>query len=643
MKHARLLLIICLLAIGVDVQAQIVSSQVITGTELQRRGVYRLGDVGQLFDRSRIASVDGFASTMSVGGLAPVQQRSFRVIIDGHEIETGFWDFQNLTSTGISTTEIDSVRVISHPVIVGGVLASGGVIEVWTKTYESPVAASFSTYVGNESGDPGPFRYSEDDLIVANVDKIGPDASGSLTIQNPDVLFTAGGSISQVIPSDEAVFQRNRKIFNKATTPEVMMVSPFVRFSWKGGNVTSDARVFGSADQDMVFSRAIAREIPVDLKQFQVSWLGTISDTRLGDVRLQTSYRLVDARNLATATRIPLDWNESTLKSSVSLKPAGIPEISELGINTSFGRASSAYSTRPLEGKNSATVFVATEYEISTVDVFASSSVGVYGGRFVGSVLASAIKELRNGSVGVNGSMIRTHRHDADPVGTWLGDGLLASPDIPTTTTSGDTYGLYSADVSWKWQQPASSFAVEVAPSMRYFQDTDLLARTIIPDGEGFVVTANGSQRSDGTIFGSLLSVTHSARVVTSRMFVDVQEVIQGDRYFRNAFNEMPSTKLGFETVAVPAPTFSAFMAATYLTSSVWSDYEMLNDDEASIYSDRVDSAFKIDAGLTKGFWDGKVNVSVLLENILNDHISYHPIGARFDRTMKITAHVQLD
>lgn len=636
------LVILCLLLVATDARSQVISSQTLTGDELLQRGIYRLGDVGLLFDRARIGSVDGFASNMSVGGLSPLQHRSYKVFIDGHEVQPGFWDVQNLTSMGISTTQIDSVRLTAHPLYIGGQLSGGGALEIWTKTYDSSVAATGSAFIGNESGDPGPFRYTGDERY-ANVDKIGPDASGSIVIQNPDVLFAAGAQLSQLIPSDEAVFRRNRKIFNVDTTPEVTMISPYVRFFWKGDKMTSDARVFGSADQDMLFSRAIAREIPVDLKQFQVSWLGSVSSTRAGDVHLRTSYRLVDARNLSTATRIPLDWNESTLSSSFSVQPSKTKYVSEVGVNAKITRASSAYESQPITNQSTASMYFATQGEYSQTLLTSHAGVGFHNSRFIGNVLMTAQRQIRSGLAGVNVALMRIHRQDVDPVGAWLAEGLEVSSDIPTTSTSGETYGLYSIDTSWLWRHGTSGFSVEVVPSLRYFDDADLLSRTVIPDGEGFVVESNGSQRSDGTLVGTALTVSHTARITQSKFVVDFQEVVQGDRYFRAAFDEVPSSRVTLQSTVTPATSFSAFFAATYLAPSFWSDYALLDGDDESPYSSRVDDAFKIDAGLSKGLWTDRVKISVLLENIMNDHISYHPIGARFDRTMKITAHVRLD
>lgn len=635
--------IVFLLFSAADLRAQVVSSQTFSGDELVQRGVYRLGDIGLLFDRVRVGSVDGFASGMTVGGLSPLQHRSYRVYVDGHEVQPGFWDIQNLTSLGISTTEIDSVRLIAHPVYIGGQLAGGGALEIWTRTYDSAVAASGSAFIGNESGDPGPFRYTGNETY-SNVDKIGPDASTNLTIQNADVLFAAGTQLSQVIPSDEAVFRRNRKIFNVDTTPEVTMISPYVRFFWKGKRMTSDARVFGSTDEDMLFSRAIAREIPVDMKQFQVSWLGTVNSSSVGDVMMRTSYRLVDARNLATATRIPLDWNESALQTSVSLRPVNTEYISEVGLNAKVVRASSAYESQPIANQSAASLYFSMSKTHGGTTINSNTGIGVYNSRFTGNIVASVQRPVRNSVAGVNVALMRLHRQEADPVGAWLAEGLEASRDIPTTSTSGETYGLYSADASWSWRHDATGIGVEVVPSLRYFDDADLLARTIVADGVGFVVESNGSQRSDGTLAGTAITFSHTADVTSSRFVIDVQGVIQGDRYFRNAFNEVPTTRIGFQTAVTPAPSFSAFFATTYLTESIWSDYALLDTmDDESPYSSRVDDAFKIDAGLSKGLWTERVKISVLLENILNDHISYHPIGARFDRTMKITAHVRLD
>ncbi|NND71452.1 MAG: hypothetical protein HKN43_07725 [Rhodothermales bacterium] len=632
-----------LIALPEQSAAQSGPDQVLYGDDLVARGIYRLGDIGTILHRARSSSVDGFASSYSIGGLAPFQQTAFKVQVDGHNVETGFWDFRNLTALGIPVTDVDSIRVIHHPVMVDGTVAAGGMIQVYTRSYSERITTSISTFAGNESGDPGPFRYSHDDAILDNVDKIGPDASAAITINDEEALFSAGVSVSQLIPSDEAVFTRNRRIFDVATTPEVRLISPRLRFSWLGENFSSDARAFAFSDRDMMFSRSIAREIPVDIKQMQASWKGTaqISSNRV--LNVNTSFRIVDVSNLASATRIPVRWNETNVRFNVGVRndrPGAL--VTEYGSTVALNRASS-FTGVPVSDQSAVQAYATSRFNVSSIAISTSAFAGTHDGELTGGVLAAGDYLKGRSIISGNASMFRLPRIDSDPIGSWLGAGLVASTEIPSRDRFGSTYGLYTADLGWTVTLPTMSASVSLTPSMRYFQDIDLHSREITADGDGFVVTSNGSQRSDGTLAGINVTVSHESSMVRNLISVDTQHAIQGDVYFRRSFDELPATKVVAESTIMPASSFRAIVSTVFLSPADWYDYQFVDDDPDALYSSRVDPAFRIDAGVAKTFWNGRVTTQVIIENIFNDHISYHPIGARFDRTMKLTAHVQLD
>jgi len=50
-----------------------------------------------------------------------------------------------------------------------------------------------------------------------------------------------------------------------------------------------------------------------------------------------------------------------------------------------------------------------------------------------------------------------------------------------------------------------------------------------------------------------------------------------------------------------------------------------------------------LNVAITKGFWKNRILLSVLIENLLNERIQYHPVGSTTDLTFYLKLKVLLE
>jgi TonB-dependent Receptor Plug Domain. len=126
-----------------------------------------------------LSSVDGFTFAASpdrlpAAGISAPGAPEWLVLVDGQPVPTNVLGAHFLELLPISIAQIDSVRVTRGPSIVHGIAAPRGAIEIFSVRSRARFSGAASYQHGNETGDPGPYRYTA--LSSPNIERLGPFA-----------------------------------------------------------------------------------------------------------------------------------------------------------------------------------------------------------------------------------------------------------------------------------------------------------------------------------------------------------------------------------------------------------------------------------------------------------------------------------
>ncbi|HYD54387.1 MAG TPA: TonB-dependent receptor, partial [Gemmatimonadaceae bacterium] len=157
-----------------------------------------------------LASIEGYTFDASADGLPTAQlgalgQPDWIVLVDGQRVPLRVAGTRLLELLPISLAQVERIVVSRDPRLVAGTLASRGVIEVHTRRHQRPLARG-SYAIGNERGDPGPYRYT--DRASANVERLGPDAMALLAAGGARGDVQVGARYSTLNVTDEALLPR---------------------------------------------------------------------------------------------------------------------------------------------------------------------------------------------------------------------------------------------------------------------------------------------------------------------------------------------------------------------------------------------------------------------------------------------------
>ncbi len=189
--------------------ALLLASQTFDADDLQRAGLVRIGDVLRLAEGWDLSSIEGFVLRATPPG-APLSERAtYAVFIDGVFVPLDQLGATHANRLPISLEDVERVTIDARPTITRGRFAHGA-IRIETRRPDHSLELRARHVVGSETGDPGPFQFTE--LATPNVERFGFDSHATLGGRTGGGTGAAWGSASGRIArhyaSDPLVLQR---------------------------------------------------------------------------------------------------------------------------------------------------------------------------------------------------------------------------------------------------------------------------------------------------------------------------------------------------------------------------------------------------------------------------------------------------
>jgi hypothetical protein len=156
------------------------------------------------------ASVDGFNHEMTGSRLgffkASGARANWVVRVDGQLAPVRLAGLWILDLLPVVISQIDSVVIVEGPLLSDGRSATAGTIDVFTRRPPPGVSVTADYQHGDESGDPGPYRYTP--RATTNVEKLGPFASGALGLGRLSGSLELAARYSSLNVTDERILSR---------------------------------------------------------------------------------------------------------------------------------------------------------------------------------------------------------------------------------------------------------------------------------------------------------------------------------------------------------------------------------------------------------------------------------------------------
>ncbi len=635
--------------------------QTITAKDMAAAGITQVADIFRLAEGWEVNTTDGFSWNVVGRGLGTFQQPYLDVFIDNHKLDARLFDSVNLNLLGIALVQLDSVRLGTSPALVLGEITTGGYIHFFTSRRQSGWNLVGNINMGNETGDPGPWRYTN--RATPNVDKIGPSSEIILARGNYNGQQVGTFVMQQYQFTDYALAPRTKKI--DINWPYLFYVAP---------SLTIDQRFFGGWHQFRAavgsgtrlyrWSEPLGFEAPTNLLTVDFGIGGYLPWSS----RSVIQYRLNYASHELTETSITIpfgyDWHRRHLSGNLELANAGAGRTIKYGIGldthslaTQASLSASTYSVANVYASLSLVPDSRTGYQLA-------ASVARAGSRTFLKAIASVDRQL-SGKHHISLSTASVQRLPLAENSNleWLRRGydLYTWADLDNPWSAGQTektipeFGpanQFSLDANWRF--PTSN-QTRFQLGLAYRRVTDLILeqRQIAYDSTTYFFAVANALTLDESyqVLGAHVSCTN-------RLMPDLHwyaeyrywSVIASTDIAANQWKKIPLHKLAVSLFWQTAPTFSVSLAMTSVSPTAWPDYTNISlatypfsNYHSIAYRDRVQSWINIDLHLRKQMWDRRLAASILLKNLLDQQVQYHPIGAIFRLTLFIKLELLLD
>ena len=188
--------------------------------DLRQSGLMRLSDIFLLTDSWDVSTIDGITYQASPIGISSYQHQDWKVFLNGTPIDIDIFGTKALDRIPVDLSQIDHIRISSQPAVIAGQKATSGYLWIVTKSTffqknlineaKKENFVNFRTGFGNETGDPGPYYYTNQ--FTPNIDKVGNIIAGGLSSSNDSTYFSLFYKREIGYPTDQAVFHRNNAI-----------------------------------------------------------------------------------------------------------------------------------------------------------------------------------------------------------------------------------------------------------------------------------------------------------------------------------------------------------------------------------------------------------------------------------------------
>jgi hypothetical protein len=215
-----------------------------------------------------------------------------------------------------------------------------------------------------------------------------------------------------------------------------------------------------------------------------------------------------------------------------------------------------------------------------------------------------------------------------------------------------DQSARITADVNWSLDI-GDDLTAAAAVFYRHLDGLYLerLSYQYVPEICAFISPVSLLGGLQGKIGGISITLSQSpGQDFSQRLFYMFQTTLNSDQDFADAYNAIPEHKAGYRVAWAPFDNITVWAMISYRSSSMYYAYQDAGLQVCSlarlinpVYNPALKSTTIFDLSMKKWFWKRRISGQIILRNILNEDLRYHPVGVGFGLSMLIQVNVLLD
>lgn len=559
-------------------------------------------------------SVDAFSFAASPDRLPPAGESGpsmpeWIVTVDGQRVPTDMFGLHLLELLPISAGQIDSVVFTPGPTIYAGVPVTRGVMSIFSRSTRPGLNAELTYQHGDESGDPGPYRYTN--LSSPNVEKIGPFIHADIGWRGSTWDIDAGVHAASLNITDTLISSRFSPTTFAGVQPDVIAITPTFRAGVEGLGGRHEVMASYGEQRGLLFISPQRIEQSLRTTDSYIGVAGSLTAIASTAVTYEGSSTTIDASELASPLAFSVGHTRRHVGGTVSATHSvgrAMLTIGAVGDRWTLAINSVAESATSSGGGPLMHVRV----PMGDAVTLTGSTTLIFDGAQRSAFDATADATFRLDSL--SSLTFRASRVNAHPNmdGSWIDAFVLGYPlSARAPTVSGLGLTLARRFV------PHVGVTIEVRGEK--VASWSGLSHPSLSEGP----SAADSFFHDATLVGGHVRVeTLGGGVWQGSIEYDRSATLKlDDAAFESEIRSTPSDDLRGQLSAGPVRDFRVSGIVNLSGGTRWSAFG-----DAS-----VPPARRVDASMEKWMWRRRLRLELLYRNLLNEPERHHPFGAQWN------------
>ena len=594
--------------------------QIITHDDIARSGITRLSDLFALAGAWSATSIEGYH--WNVTPLGVDQPDAWQLFVDSVPVNVRAIDHYRLNLLPISVSEICRVEFHSSPVVIGGMAVLSGAINMYTCDLTDDLTVKVSAAASNETGDPGPWRYTP--RAVPNVDRSGPTLQGSVAWVNAKTSVQLQASTDEHHATDPRIRTRVLTLYRGEKAARIQLRNARLEMHRAQHRLT----LATTRSRDFLYSMLVGLEAPI---------VHTLRYLQLSGRRRTLQYYLVARQNDIDTRNSPRDQSTSLKQFTISSQllassPRNIPRLS-IGLRSRLTQA---------------------EFEsgASEITLFRGSAFAHWSRPWAPSLESNFFGALRldSGKPGFTAMVTSTLGEPRlDLTIVFTNRSLAAQQNYPYWLRKGYGPGrtimfehdqlrttLFAADLSWQIDQERVAYSITGGLRRHTGLQQLVVSARFDSVSTGLVSSGQVIGRS-----GQIGRIAGQVQMQWSEGFRTVMHAtwawpLSGQSEYHSLWKQ----RLQIQSITdfTPNARFSVQMRIRLRGASHWPDYTDVARDGPDYYTSDLSPAVLADLTIQKRLWRDHLRLSATLLNLIDHNYIHHPAGARSRLTLNVRA-----
>ncbi|MGD2216901.1 MAG: hypothetical protein PVJ64_09095 [Gemmatimonadales bacterium] len=619
--------------------------QAISAEAMRHAGIRRLGEIFMLIDDWDVTTIQGFTWGASPHGLASYTRPGWTLMQDGQIVDLACFGVRSLDRLPVMLSQIDSVTFVSTPGLRDGMFVESGTVHIHMRRPKRGFSLRAQGVTANETGDPGPYRFTE--LGTPNVDRVGSGGSAAASYAGDRFYMEIGGLFREHFVTDLPIRERNFDI--SVEYPIIKQGAASLRAGLDVGASRHTLYLGHSYTRDYYFLKQFGREVPVESPFTHIGIDGTLRTRGAVSLRYRLAYSANTLAEHENSLDLDYDWTLSRWRAELEASRNHRSNRAKLGLSLDAVSAETGYSLSD-DGFALLRAFGELAYRLSPTHDEALAWQLTTDSEDLGfrAALTHRWRPTPDHQVEVVIAYSERIPAEDDRIWYWYRRGYRFLPDNGVTVAVDGEPGTArtaSADLRWTarlndglkvrvggYSRSASGLSLEDQP----FQFDSASGAF---SGPVRLVTGRSGEIG-GAELGADWAPLPQLEIGSHYRF---QDVLGGDEQFEDTWRTLPKHRLRITTLYIPWESFSFRAALRYRSSSEWADYRDADEQSDGAYSSKLDDAFVLDLAAQKWLWQHHLRLHLSLRNLFDDAVPHHPIGPGYGLTFAVQGELRLD